>query len=271
MKVWLNSMNKIKKIYEKELNIICDSEEKTVMAFDNNSSNGEMTFYHIMPGIDLIYNKFNMIECIKPYYDEYAMNIIEINYCKSGRFGSVIGDDNQVYLGDGEMEANIVGIKRNNSEFPLGFYNGIEIMIDTNIAIEYLTPMFPQIAKQIEDLKEYLMKNKLAVLIKRIPSLIHIFNELYDMNDLKYITYMKLKVLEILIMMQIIPFDKNIKENQYFNKMDRQKVKQIHNEIISNLDKKLTLDELSKKYDISLTNLKNCFKEIYGKPYYTYL
>ena len=49
------------------------------------------------------------------------------------------------------------------------------------------------------------------------------------------------------------------------------KIKKIHNELISNLDKKITIEMLSKKYNIGTTPLKIYFKEIYGEPIYTYL
>ena len=40
----------------------------------------------------------------------------------------------------------------------------------------------------------------------------------------------------------------------------------IKNELTENLNKDLTLNELSKKYNISKTTIKTCFKAIYGKP-----
>ena len=41
--------------------------------------------------------------------------------------------------------------------------------------------------------------------------------------------------------------------------------------LIKNLDKKITIEQLSEKYQIGTTPLKLYFKEIYGQPIYTYL
>lgn len=41
--------------------------------------------------------------------------------------------------------------------------------------------------------------------------------------------------------------------------------------MISDLQKRYTLIELSEKYDIPLTTMKNCFKEIYGDPISTFM
>ena len=61
------------------------------------------------------------------------------------------------------------------------------------------------------------------------------------------------------------------KKKRYIEKEQVDKIKKIHNELISNLDKKITIEMLSKKYNIGTTPLKIYFKEIYGEPIYTYL
>lgn len=264
-------MFKATEYYNTELKIKTIDETKDSVLLEDEKQESSMTFYHIMPGIDLVFNRFTTIECCKPEFNRYTMEMIEINYCKMGRFGCTIDGNKNVYLGEGEIEANIMGITRNNPEFPLGFYFGIEILIDPNIAIGYLESVFPEIAKQIKNLKEFLLKNNMAVLIKKMPELQHIFDELYNIKESIKNTYMKLKVLEILLMLQGIPFDRSIRESKYYNKKDIDKVQEIHNEIIHNLDKKITLNQLSEKYNMNITYLKECFKEVYGKPYYSYL
>lgn len=261
----------IKEIYNGVLKIEQDTKEKTIMKSIDDKDRTSMTFYHVMPGIDVVYNKFGTRECIEPEYTPYTMNMIEINHCRQGRYGCVINENQYVYLGEGEIEANILGVDRIKPEFPLGFYDGIAILLDIEIAKEYLQPMFPDVTAQIEVLKEQLIKHNSAVLIKKVPELEHIFNELYNVNADIEMSYIKLKVIEILLILQIIPFDREIQEKVYFGEKDRAKIKAIHKEIINNLDKKITLKDLALKYNMSLTTLKNCFKEVYGMPYYNYL
>ena len=45
-------------------------------------------------------------------------------------------------------------------------------------------------------------------------------------------------------------------------------IENVKNDLINDLESKITIDELVSKYDISKTTLKNCFKEVYGKPIY---
>jgi len=37
------------------------------------------------------------------------------------------------------------------------------------------------------------------------------------------------------------------------------------------MDKHITLEELSNKFDYPLTTMKKCFKEVYGDPIYSYM
>lgn len=49
-------------------------------------------------------------------------------------------DDRMFYLGVNEAEANILRVDRVNPEFPLGYYEGIEILIDVKAATDLLKP-----------------------------------------------------------------------------------------------------------------------------------
>lgn len=82
-------------------------------------------------------------------------------------------------------------------------------------------------------------------------------------------SYIKLKVIEILLTLQIIPFDRDIREKVYYAEKNIIKIKAIHQEIINNLDRKITLNDLALKYNMSLTILKvsNYFQ--YNSTFYS--
>ncbi|MDN5342706.1 MAG: hypothetical protein PWP28_1581, partial [Oceanotoga sp.] len=50
-----------------------------------------------------------------------------------------------------------------------------------------------------------------------------------------------------------------------------EKVKSIEKFITEDIEKHYTLDFLAKRFDISLTSMKNCFKAIYGNSIYSYI
>lgn len=256
--------------YNETFSVREDTHELTVMTSCGDEETNSMAFYHIMPGIDVVYNKFDTSHCVEANYKPDALNIIEINHCRQGRYGCQINDQ-MFYLGVDEIEANILGIDRVNPEFPLGYYEGIEILIDVTKAAPYLEPMFPDIAEQIRSLHQILQDHSNVVRIKNEPELKHIFEELYNVNSAALISYIKIKVLEIILTLETIPLEKTIEDIRYYTKSDYQKIKRIHHELVTNLNKRITLGEMAEKYGISMTNLKACFKQVYGCPYYTYI
>lgn len=48
-------------------------------------------------------------------------------------------------------------------------------------------------------------------------------------------------------------------------------IKKIHNQLINNLDKRFTIEELSKQYLINTSSLKSIFKSLYGLPIAAYM
>ncbi len=63
------------------------------------------------------------------------------------------------------------------------------------------------------------------MLIRRMPALNHIFEELYHVNPMIEQAYIKLKVMEILLTMQTIPFSRESSQSSYFRRSDMDKVK----------------------------------------------
>jgi AraC-like DNA-binding protein len=56
----------------------------------------------------------------------------------------------------------------------------------------------------------------------------------------------------------------------YYDKTQMEKICAIHEQITSNLQVRVTIEELSKQYDMPATSMKKCFREIYGDSIYSY-
>ena len=76
---------------------------------------------------------------------------------------------------------------------------------------------------------------------------------------------------KILLFLFALDTTKEKIENRYFNKNLVAKVKEIHQYMLNHIDEKLTIACLADKHQISATNLKKYFKEIYGLSIYAYL
>ena len=260
----------MKEIYPEQMKIKCDNENKSILTMYNGEALSQMTFYHIFSGLDLIYNKFNTY--IYPTNrQDIEREYVEINYCKRGIFECIMSKEKSLFLREGEIAANINRIQRIESIFTKGYYEGIELLIDIEELEKNIPKMFSKIIDNIKELKTILVNNDMGIILKPIKEMIHIFDELYYINADKNKLYVQLKVLELLLVFTTIPINSKNKQKRYIEKEQVDKIKKIHDEMISNLDKKITIEMLSKKYNIGKTTLKIYFKEIYGEPVYTFL
>ena len=98
-----------------------------------------------------------------------------------------------------------------------------------------------------------------------------IFSELYNVPVKIKKDYFKIKVLELLLYLDALELSGHTEERPYFYKSQVEKIKAIQSLLTQDLTKNYTLEELSAKFDIALTPMKNCFKSVYGSPIFTYM
>ena len=202
--------------------------------------------------------------CYEYRFFEKQLNIrlLEINHCSEGRYSYAVGNDKIVYFGKGDLCISIYDLTKTLSDFPLGYYKGLEIFIDVDVANDYIREYIPNF-----DLIEFyarLEKSKGYVLVRSNTEIDHVIGELYGVDERIRESYHKLKCLELFLFFSITNFTQV--ESISLSKKQAEIVENVKNDLTSNLDKKITLDELASKYGISKTSLKNCFKKVYGKP-----
>lgn len=80
---------------------------------------------------------------------------------------------------------------------------------------------------------------------------------------------LKLKVQELLIYLNALePAHKQL--TQYFSRQT-ELIKEIHQELTGHLEQRFTIEELSRRYLINTSTLKEVFKAVYGLPIVTYM
>ena len=92
----------------------------------------------------------------------------------------------------------------------------------------------------------------------------HIFGELYRVPEKIRIPYFKVKVLELLLYLDAVTIPADETVPPYFYKTQVEKVKAIHDFLTGHIAENFTQDELSRRFDIPMTQMKNCFRSVYG-------
>jgi AraC-like DNA-binding protein len=189
-------------------------------------------------------------------------DVVEINYCKSGRIGWNLKNNAEIYLGSGDFSVNTMDMcAKKTMNLPLGYYRGIIISID----IKKITTIDVFKGSDIrgELLCEKFCGDENFATITGNDKTEMIFSHFYAENKNLKIPYFKLKVPELILYMltedclpdkPLIPYLPTQIET----------IKIIHSQLVKNLDQRFTIEELSKQHHINPTTLKSVFKTVYG-------
>ena len=223
---------------------------------------GKLENYSIYPGIDLSF--FCLLTDRAVLQHDAIDSVIEINYCRQGRIGWEMKDKRVLYLGPGDFSIHTLSLCSDSAiSLPLGYYEGIVVCIDTQILkLEqpealYGTPITGDFLYQ-----KFCANGDLSI----FPGSEHtntLFNGLFDLPESLRLAYFKLKVQELLLYLYSLSPSTKGNPTQY--QADQiHTIKLIHNELVDNLDKRITIDELAKKYLMNSSTLKSVFKAVYG-------
>jgi AraC-like DNA-binding protein len=157
--------------------------------------------------------------------------------------------------------------------FPLAHYHGISIQIEIPVAaaiIEDVCELLRLTRIDLRAIKKRLLTDRPYFPVRGTDEVTHIFSELYNAPlELKE-SYIRLKLIELLLFLSVAE-PENVGKRRYYYKTRVEAVKAMRDYITANLDKQLTLPELSKLFDIPLTAMKSCFKSVFGTPVGEYL
>ena len=250
------------KVLRSEFSIIEDGSRRTI-ELGKDAKYGKMETYSLFDGIVIAFMDINIDNIDNVFIeDELPSRLLQINHCANGRYSYAIGDDKIVYFGKGDLCVSIYDLTKTNSDFPLGYYEGLEIFIDIDVANEHVKKLIPDF--DLIELYESLEKSKGYRLFRSNEKIDHVIGELYCVDDRIKEPYFKLKCLELLLFVSIARESKA--ESISLSKKQVCIIENVKNDLINDLESTITIDELASKYDVSKTTLKNCFKEVYGKP-----
>ena len=122
----------------------------------------------------------------------------------------------------------------------------------------------------IADFKNKFCADGACFVMRAKDEIEHIFSELYSVPDRLQKPYFMLKVQELLLFLCFVEVNKE-KQREFYTSPQVEIVLDIHKRLISNLQERPTIEELSKEYLINTATLKDTFKGVYGQPIGTYM
>ena len=217
----------------------------SVFKMKNETGEGIMTRYPVLRGIELIYNDMHIANVRKEENKAPCPDVMEINHCREGRFECEFPDGRTAYLGAGDLAVNMLTHPSSNSWFPLSHYHGISVMVDLPAAQETL--------RQIS-----FTMGETAVDLYAVPPAVRS-------------GYCKLKALELLLFLASADLPELREKRAYITRTQADTIRAIRTYLVEHLDRRITLPELSRRFGIPLTAMKQNFKTVYGESIGTYM
>jgi AraC-like DNA-binding protein len=244
-----------------------------VYRLENATGSGIVSVYDVFPGVTLFYNDLHLRHIAG--HDEprvSAADMLVINHCREGRFECEFPNGACGCLGEGDLAVGDLPPRLKASSFPLSHYHGISIILDVSAAAKIISDVCEPLRITPIDLravKTNLLGERPYFLVRETDTVAHIFAELYNAPPELKESYIRLKLVELLLFLSSAKPEPA--ERRYFYKTRVDAVKALRDHITSNLERRFTLPELSKLFDIPPTAMKTCFKAVCGAPIGEYI
>ena len=171
------------------------------------------------------------------------------------------GPDTYSYVEAGDLKLDRRLEHQGHFTFPLSHYHGITIGFTLPLAAQSLKEWMRDFPVDLVRLQEKFCAGRHPRVIHGAPSVDHIFQELYAVPEQIKQPYFRIKVLELLLYLDALELDGRT-ERPYFYKSRVEKVKAAHRLLTEDLERHYTIAELSERFSIPATALKECFKSV---------
>ncbi len=230
---------------------------------------GSMTVYTVFPGITVMYSDFHTDQCTTKF--TYSSSMISIDHCREGRIEWERADGRFCFLGENDMQLSASSQSAGTYGFPTGHYHGITIHFSVDEARQTLTRFRDVFEIDIDRIYARFSRHPDGIILRGDEGIEHLLAELYIVQDASRMSYMRLKVLELLLYISRLDTDAAHENRSYFQRTLVEKVHCIKADLCAAPSDHPTLAELAEKYRISETSMKKCFKEMYGSSIYAFL
>lgn len=273
-------MREQNKLYlEKKKNLCegtCDCDAKVLfekedcIAYRVENAGGKLTIteHQIFPGIWLCYKEAHAQKYTYP--PSYPAKLLEITHCCEGRFEYDAGDQ-FFYLSKGDMSISKSIGNGATVYCPTGHYHGISVIIDPDLAPDCLSCFLDDVNVNPAVLLEKFCGGDKYFIMRSTARLEHIFSELYSVPSEIQKGYFKVKILELVLFLSSLDPCLSQTEQHACSKAQVELAKQVCQFINTNMDSRLTIEQLAERFYTSPARLKKCFYSVYGESVQTYI
>ena len=237
--------------------------------FEKADGSGEIHYYRLFDGVGILLLRLEM-----ETYTEMRtqVGVLEVNFCINGRFETSFSMRDRVLLKPGDMAISCYdGVHGSISEsrFPLGYYEGICLEVNSEAASGWIAQHAPAFHVDFSALKQTLLESKWYMVGSAGSRCEHVFRELYESAFYAERTYLQLKALELLMLLDRIPQESGA--DAYFPSEQTELAHHLRDHLLTNREGYVSLAQLAAEHEMSVSHLQKLFKQVYGCLLYTYI
>lgn len=229
-------------------------------------------YLEIFPGIELYMIEYQGVN--SSFHHEELPGMLQINYCLEGRIGWDMRNGVSVYLGAGDLALHTMDCCAISSmSMPLGHYRGVTLSVDLSRSDRSPPALLKEAKIQIRQLVQKLCTDGKPFCLPanhETAGIFSVFTILSGLPEVLHVPYCKLKVQELFLYLERLDPKKEKPLDQYYSAQVEQ-IKEIHQLLTHNLDRRFTIETLSRRYLINTSSLKKIFRSVYGQPIAAYM
>ena len=237
--------------------------------FEKADGSGEIHYYRLFDGVGILLLRLEMGS-----YTEIRtqVGVLEVNFCINGRFETSFSMRDRVLLKPGDMAISCYdGVHGSISEsrFPLGYYEGICLEVNSEAASGWIAQHAPAFHVDFSALKQTLLESKWYMVGSAGSRCEHVFRELYESASYAERGFLQLKVLELMLLLGRIPQERAA--DPYCSAEQTALAHHLRDHLLTNREGYVSLAQLAAEHAISVSHLQKLFKQTYGMPVYHYI
>lgn len=199
-----------------------------------------------------------------PCQNKAKDNILEIDYCRYGRIGHFIKDGRSIYLGPSDFCIHMKQLCNNSfAILPTGHYEGLTIYID----LDQFDNALPKVLTDTGITGKMLCKKFCSrggfIIFSGNEKTEPIFSGFYQLTEQLRHPYFILKTLELILYLGKYEIPERKKMGRY-SPEQVETIREIHDYLLTHMEQRITIEELSRRYLMNPTTLKAAFKTVYG-------
>ncbi len=235
----------------------------------NETGEGTIWFVTVMPGVYLSFNEFNMARCFTGF--AFDGNHISVNHCRAGRIEQALPGGTYSYTARGDLRISDFVGHAGTYVFPTEHYSGVTVDFDIDVCEEPIRCMLDGFPVSVRALRKKFCHGGLPFVLHDCSAAEHVFSELYTVGQESLRVFAKVKMLDLLLLLDRVDGDDRGRQVEYFQRAQVEGVKRACALMVADLTRSYGVGELARLVGLSTTALKSCFKGVYGMPPYTYL